>query len=244
MADLEHLWPPFREQVEALLADPDAQKLGVYVVSGFRSVELQAQLYAAALVRYGSKQAAGKWVAPPGRSKHGPRVDAAGHEPGTYGLAVDLGVRGFVAVQGHWPKHVKDKVTVLADRYEMYSPMEWEDWHHEPKASMFTRPHTVPAPVAEEADDMAKSWIVLDAKGPDDNGRDSHWEIDEQGHVYNWNGARPIRSLREIDPHAHLPLVDVVADPSGDGFVCFAADQMMEPNGHWVRSTYKLLAGM
>lgn len=242
-ADLERLWPPFRDQVRALLADPDAVKLGVYPVSGYRSIELQAALYADALRRYGSVREASKWVAPPGKSKHGPRVDAAGREPGPFGLAVDLGVRGFVAAKGRWPKHINDKVSVLADRYEMYSPLEWEDWHHEPKASMFTRPHHVAARVIEE-DDLAKSWIILDTKGPDDRGRDSHWEIDDQGHVFNWNGARPIRGLREIDPNAKLPIVDVQPDPSGDGFVCFAADQMMEPNGNWVRSTYKLLAGM
>lgn len=243
-ADLARLWPPFREKVLGLLADPDARRLGVYAVSGFRSVELQAALYADALTRYGSEREARRWVAPPGKSKHGPRVNVDGREPGPYGSAVDLGVAGYRAAAGKWPKKINDQVAALADRYEMFSPLEWEDWHHEPKASLFTRAHNIPAP--NEVDDVAKltSWIVLDPKGPDDVGRDSHWEIDDQGNVYNWNGARPIRSLRQVDPGAKLPLVDVVPDPSGDGFVCFAADQMLEPNGHWTRSTYKLTVGM
>jgi len=114
-----------RPRVEALLADPEARRLGLYVVSAFRSVARQAVLFAAAVVRYGSVAKARRWVAPPGRSNHGPRVDG-------YGTAVDLGLPGVKAVSGQWPVHLERQVNELAGRYGLYSPMEWEDWHFEP----------------------------------------------------------------------------------------------------------------
>src|SRR5436309_2059350 len=40
------------------------------VVSGYRSVASQQQLWATALARYGTPEAARKWVAPPGGSPH------------------------------------------------------------------------------------------------------------------------------------------------------------------------------
>ena len=51
----------------------------VWVVSGFRSPERQAQLWAEALEKHGSAEAADDWVARPGTSMH------------EKGLAVDLG---------------------------------------------------------------------------------------------------------------------------------------------------------
>lgn len=51
----------------------------VYVVSGYRSLREQQVLWADALRRYGSAEAADDWVAPPGHSMH------------ERGLAVDLG---------------------------------------------------------------------------------------------------------------------------------------------------------
>lgn len=43
---------------------------GLRAVSGYRSSERQAELFAAAVARYGSPEAARKWVAPPGSSAH------------------------------------------------------------------------------------------------------------------------------------------------------------------------------
>ncbi|MGH2807354.1 MAG: D-alanyl-D-alanine carboxypeptidase family protein [Actinomycetota bacterium] len=70
------LHPILRNSLEELL-----EKAGgaVHVVSGWRSPEEQAALWAAALQRYGSAEAADDWVAPPGHSRH------------ERGLAVDLG---------------------------------------------------------------------------------------------------------------------------------------------------------
>lgn len=114
-----------RPRVEALLADPQAKKVGVYVVSAFRSVERQKELFDAAVKKYGSEAAARKWVAPPGRSNHGPRVEG-------FGTAVDLGIPGQPSVKGQWPSALETAVNELAKRHGLFSPMEWEDWHFEP----------------------------------------------------------------------------------------------------------------
>ena len=51
-------------------APPEVQA-ELRVSSGYRSPERQAQLWAEALQKYGSPEAARKWVAPPGKSQHG-----------------------------------------------------------------------------------------------------------------------------------------------------------------------------
>lgn len=78
----------------------------VTIVSGKRSPERQAQLFAAAVKKYGSVAAARKWVAPPGRSKH------------QTGAAYDLGGDLNLAAQ-------------LASKYGLYRPMAHEPWHFE-----------------------------------------------------------------------------------------------------------------
>lgn len=58
-----------RTRLEALIAAmPDGMR--VAVTSGFRTVEEQTKLWAAAVQKYGSEQEARKWVAPPGNSAH------------------------------------------------------------------------------------------------------------------------------------------------------------------------------
>lgn len=127
MKSLDGLHPVLmRPRVEALLADPEAKARGVTVVSAFRSLEHQKRLWDAAVKKYGSAAAARKWVAPPGRSNHGPKVDG-------YGIAVDFGVSGVHAdSKGQWPQEVNDWFRALAKRHGLYQRMEWEDWHHEP----------------------------------------------------------------------------------------------------------------
>lgn len=83
----------------------------VKINSGFRSPERQAQLFSAAVKKYGSEQAARKWVAPPGHSEH------------NKGLAVDLGFADNAT---------KAKVHEIAKQYGLYFPMSWEDWHIQP----------------------------------------------------------------------------------------------------------------
>ena len=95
--------PSFAQKLNALVAASGGR---LSVTSGFRSPEHQARLYANAVKKYGSEQAARKWVAPPGRSKHGE------------GVAADLG--GDLA----WA-HANAK------KFGLYFPMPWEDWHTE-----------------------------------------------------------------------------------------------------------------
>ena len=76
---------------------------GINVGSGYRDVARQQQLWNNALQKYGSAQAARKWVAPPGRSFHNKRLAAdlqyaspaarkwAHENAAQYGLAFPLG---------------------------------------------------------------------------------------------------------------------------------------------------------
>jgi hypothetical protein len=104
------LAPGFKERVEAFLADPESVLLGVYLVSGFRSQAEQEALYA----QYGPGRAA-----KPGTSNH------------ERGLAVDIGVRSRLAVNGQWPTDIETKVNRIASRHGLRSPLDWEDWHYE-----------------------------------------------------------------------------------------------------------------
>lgn len=113
-----------RPRVEALLNDPDAIARGVHVVSGFRSIERQRELYDAAVRKYG-RAGASRWVAPPGRSNHGPKVDG-------YGIAVDFGISGVHSVGGQWPRATANWFQNLARRHGLFQRMAWESWHYEP----------------------------------------------------------------------------------------------------------------
>lgn len=94
--------PEFTSALQQLFAaaPPD---LGLRVSSGYRSNERQAQLWEEALAKYGSPEAARKWVAPPGKSNHNhghaadlkylsPEAKAWAHENAAkFGLAFPLG---------------------------------------------------------------------------------------------------------------------------------------------------------
>lgn len=103
MADLEDLNPQFLASLQALIKASGGK---ISVVSGYRTPEHQAQLYAAAVKKYGAANAR-KYVAPPGHSNH------------NKGLAVDLGGDLALAHQ-------------LAPQFGLYFPMSWEAWHVEP----------------------------------------------------------------------------------------------------------------
>lgn len=81
------------------------------ITSGFRSPERQAQLWAAALEKYGDPEIADNWVARPGKSNHG------------RGIAADLSFGNPAARK--WA-HAN------AARFGLTFPMSWEPWHIEP----------------------------------------------------------------------------------------------------------------
>lgn len=148
---LEGLHPTLmRPRVEALLADPEAVALGIFIVSAFRSLARQKELFDAAVEKYGSVARARKWVAPPGHSNHGPKVDG-------FGTAVDLGIPGQKAVSGQWPVQREAAVNRIAARHGLYSPMDWEDWHFEPIPNWTT---ARPVPALITPDEEAVLWLA------------------------------------------------------------------------------------
>ena len=90
------------------------------IYSGRRTPAVQAELFAEAVVKYGSQDAARQFVAPSDgivcSSKH------------CAGLAADLAFDAGPAAWAH----------KNADRYGLVFPMNYEPWHIEPKGSRTT----------------------------------------------------------------------------------------------------------
>jgi hypothetical protein len=95
------------------------------------SPEKQAELYEAAIRKYGSPEAARKWVAPPGRSKH------------NAGLAVD-----FANAQGSLLRDASSReaqwIRENAGRFGLDVPMSWEPWQVELAGARGQRPQPQP----------------------------------------------------------------------------------------------------
>lgn len=100
--------PAFQSALSKMIKESGGK---LKINSGYRSVTRQAQLYAQALKKYGSPEAARKWVAPPGHSNH------------NKGLAADLGFTTPDAVS--WAHQ-------NAARYGLVFPLANENWHIEP----------------------------------------------------------------------------------------------------------------
>ncbi|CUX42438.1 MULTISPECIES: D-alanyl-D-alanine carboxypeptidase family protein [Agrobacterium] len=101
----------FQKRLAAMIASMPKELQGsVTVNSGFRSVERQQELWLQALKKYGSPEAARRWVAPPGRSNH------------NKGLAADLGYGSDAARR--W-------VHENANQYGLSFPLKNENWHVE-----------------------------------------------------------------------------------------------------------------
>lgn len=108
---IDGLNPEFSAALAKMIAEapPEIQK-NFQIMSGARSNERQAELFKAAVNKYGSEQAARKWVAPPGRSYH------------NKGLATDL-----TYLDPSARKYAHDN----ASRYNLAFPMGHEPWHIE-----------------------------------------------------------------------------------------------------------------
>lgn len=103
------LTDPFSKALqEMLLAAPPEVQIGIS--SAYRSPELQAKLWEDALVKYGSPEAARKWVAPPGNSQH------------NHGNAGDL---QFTTPAAREWAHAN------ASNYGLAFPLSNEPWHIE-----------------------------------------------------------------------------------------------------------------
>lgn len=101
-----------------MAADEELGPGALRITSAYRSPEVQAALYDAALKKYGSEAEARKWVAPPGRSQHnkGTAVDFAGSGGG---LLRDPNSREAIWLREN------------AARFGLAVPMDWEPWQVE-----------------------------------------------------------------------------------------------------------------
>lgn len=101
----------FRQSFAKMLKDaPEYVRNELKITSGYRSPELQEQLWRDALKKYGSAKEARKWVAPPGRSQH------------NKGMAKDL----------HYASdRTKEWVHKNAGNYGLAFPLKNEPWHIE-----------------------------------------------------------------------------------------------------------------
>lgn len=127
--------PEFATRLRALdAAAPPGIFENIGAISGYRSDEHQARLWASALERYGSEAEARQWVAPPGRSNHG---GAEG------GHAVDLSYGNDAA---------REWVHANAAQHGLHFPMSWENWHIEPTADDGGRVTRSGPPVAHAHD--------------------------------------------------------------------------------------------
>lgn len=114
-SDVDGLNGDFASRLSKLIeAAPDDVRDDIGLLSGFRSNERQEKLYQQALLKYGSEQAARKWVAAPGRSRH------------NHGNAYDLRYKSAAA---------RAWVHANAGRFGLHFPMGHEPWHIEPVGS-------------------------------------------------------------------------------------------------------------
>jgi D-alanyl-D-alanine carboxypeptidase len=119
---VDRLNPQFSTGLQKLIESaPPEMRDAIRIRSAFRTPQEQANLYTAALQKYGSEQAARKFVAPPGHSRH------------EGGQAVDL---DYGAPKGS-PEYEarKNWVHQNAANYGLQFPMGHEPWHVEPVGS-------------------------------------------------------------------------------------------------------------
>ena len=124
------LQPDFASSVYSMVTDAHAAGVPLQITSAYRSPELQGQLYDAAIQKYGSPEAARKWVAPPGRSKH------------NSGTAVDFAVDGSLIRDANSP--AAQWIANNAANYGLSVPMSWEPWQVEPMGSRTQQRMTIP----------------------------------------------------------------------------------------------------
>lgn len=124
------LQEPFRNALtQMFMAAPEDVRNSLRIMSAYRSPEIQAQLWQAALDKYGSPEAARKWVAPPGNSFH------------NKGLAVDF---------SYLDPSAREWAHANAGNFNLHFPMSWEPWHIE---YVGTRDGVVPVAVPDAPGD-------------------------------------------------------------------------------------------
>ena len=112
--------PAYAQAIAGLVqaAEADLGPGALRITSAYRSPDVQAVLWENALAKYGSPEAARKWVAPPGASMH------------NKGLAVDFAnasgslLRDPNSREARW-------LAENAARFGLAVPMDWEPWQVE-----------------------------------------------------------------------------------------------------------------
>jgi len=122
------LQPDFAGRLGQFLAAAEQAGAPIKIMSGYRSPERQAQLFQAAVAKYGSPEAARKWVAPPGKSNHG------------RGIAVDL---QYSSGQARGWAHQN------AAKFGLHFRMSHEPWHIEPQGGASDGDFTPGAPAPD-----------------------------------------------------------------------------------------------
>lgn len=136
---IDGLHGSFRSSVEELLLSaPPEIRDEIEINSGYRSAERQKQLFDEAVVKYGSPEAARRWVAQPGRSQH------------NHGRAMDLGFKSDRARK--W-------VHENAGKFDLHFPMEHEPWHIEPRWARGMRGEKAPSRVLDVIQDSARQTV-------------------------------------------------------------------------------------
>lgn len=122
---LDNMDGAFRDSLAQMFAAAPLEiQQALRIGSGARSNERQAELWDEAVRKYGSPEAARKWVAPPGMSRH------------NHGTAADLAFGNDAA---------RAWVHANAANFGLHFPMAHEPWHVEPVGS---RGHRDPSATA------------------------------------------------------------------------------------------------
>lgn len=169
-------------------AMPPELQGGITILSGYRSVAIQEELWRNALRKYGSAEKARKWVAPPGKSNHG------------RGTAADLTYKTHAAkVWAH----------ANAARFGLAFNLSNEDWHIEPAGlrngtyipGTTTNEDGTPTPRAPMVPDEE---AYTDGQGlNNDNKTDPTVQLSRMAALMQGNGNySSLRKLKQVDPRA------------------------------------------
>ena len=130
--------PEYAQAIAQLLmaAESELGPGALKITSAYRSPEVQERLWNDAVAKYGSPEAARKWVAPPGRSMH------------NKGLAVDFAnaagslLRDPNSPEAKW-------LAANASRFGLAVPMSWEPWQVELAGARGNAPSAVGMPMPD-----------------------------------------------------------------------------------------------
>lgn len=118
----------FSKSLAAMMAAaPESVRAATSITSGFRSFERQAQLFDAAVKKYGSEEAARRWVAPPGKSQHnaGNAADLSfGTDEARSWFHENAGQFGLGFPMDHEPWHIQSEAATTQEKASSFE----ESW--------------------------------------------------------------------------------------------------------------------